>query len=80
MKYRAMRLTPYVTIFNTLQLLRLAEFSWWYVVALLGGVLIYLYEKHYGIQGELDVAWAESKAWQDFKKHFDKRMDEITAD
>lgn len=79
-KYRAMRLFPWITLFNTIQLFRLTEFSWWYVGFGILAIVLYLYEKEYGIAGELDVAWEKSKQWNDFKTHFDKRMDELTAD
>lgn len=66
-KYRAMRLSGYVTIFNTLLLVLALGWRWWYVLVFALFVILYLFEKKYGIPGELDVAWKNSKEWQEFK-------------
>lgn len=71
-KYRAMRLSGYVTIFNTVLLVLALGWRWWYIVAFLGFVILYIFEKKYGIPGELDVAWKNAKEWQEFKEQWEE--------
>ena len=70
-KYRAMRMSAYITVFNTVLLVVALGWRWWYLLAVAGIVLAYFFEKKHGIPGEMDVAWRASKEWQDYREKFD---------
>lgn len=69
-KYRAMRLAGYVTVFNTVLLVIALGWKWWYLLALIGFILLYFFEKKYAIPAEQDVGWGASKEWQEFKREW----------
>jgi hypothetical protein len=60
MKARATQLGFYMSYWNTLMIMSIKGWQWWYLIA--GGVVgcLYLYESHYGIKGSADVANAQS--------------------
>ena len=70
-KYRAMRLAPYNTIFQTAILIGFG-WKWWYIFLFVGMIVAYIFEKRHGIPGELDVAWKNSAEWQQFRKEWDE--------
>jgi len=70
LKFRLMRVNPYIQLFGTLLLIDIAGWRWWFPFAALGFLAAYLFEKYYGVKGEMDVTWANSEEWKTFKKEF----------
>lgn len=75
-KYRAMRMSAYVTVFNTVLLVVALGWRWWYLIALAAFVVLYFFEKKHGIPGEMDVAWKSSREWQEFKAKFEEMYED----
>ena len=71
MKYRVMRLSGYITVLNTVILIFGFGWKWWYLPALCFVVVAYLFEKKHGIAGEMDVAYSQSREWQELKQKID---------
>lgn len=72
LKFRLMRVNPYVQMFNTGLLLIIAGWRWWYVLAGVGFLAAYLFEKKYGVKGEMDVTWQNSEVWTKYEERFDE--------
>lgn len=66
-KFKLMRVNPYIQFFNTVVLLSLAGWQDWYLLAVAGVVAAYLFEKRHGIAGEMDMTWRNSDEWHKFK-------------
>lgn len=71
-KYRALRLSHYITIFNTVVLVTGFGWKWWYILFVFGAMLAYWFEVKHGVKGEMDVAWGSSAEWRKFREEFDE--------
>lgn len=71
-KYKALRLSTYITLFNTVVLVAGFGWKWWYILVVPCILGAYWFEGKYGISGEMSVAWNNSKEWKEFKSKFDK--------
>jgi len=72
LKYRVLRVNPYVQFFNTALLLALTGWKWWYALAVCGLLVAFWFEKKYGLPGEMDVAWKSSPEWTRFMAEWDE--------
>jgi hypothetical protein len=70
-KYRLIRVTPYINAFQTAILIGFG-WKWWYVLLFVGGVAAYFFEKRYGLAGEMNEAWKSSAEWQQFRREWDE--------
>ena len=59
-KARATQLGFYMSYWNTLMIMSIKGWQWWYLIAGAVVLLLYLYEKEYGIRGSADVVNAQS--------------------
>jgi len=75
LKYRLLRVGPYVQLFNTVVLLTVAGLKWWYILALGGLMVAVWYEKNYGLPEEMDVAMKSSGEWREIKQKLNEALD-----
>lgn len=76
-KYKALRLSTYITLFNTVVLITGFGWKWWYLGIVPLVILAYWFESKYGISGEVDVSWGNSSEWREFKKRFNELYDRV---
>ena len=76
-KYKIVRVFAYIAIVNLAILVQVNGWQWWYLVVPPIFGLLYWFESRYGIPGELDIAWAKSREWQEYKIEFQELQNEV---